>query len=88
MPDALTKQRPGCYRLSLPSGRYFAQFVRGRYHCSAKWGEYFKPDSTRGHHWRAEIRNRNTGELLRYAGVYPRLTDAVESVNTINPVDL
>jgi len=78
----LIKQRAGCYRLRL-SYRRFAQFVRGRYTDNPKWGEDFRP-SAGGRHWLIELRDPDTGSLIRYAGIYASLREAVSAALTLD----
>lgn len=74
----LRKHRPGCYRLTLSDDR-FAQIVKGRFYLSMN---AFVSDDT-GRHWSVEIRNTETGKLLRYAGVWERLSDATEAAKYV-----
>lgn len=74
---ALFAWRPGSRRASIPGGRLFAQFIRGRYYDSPKWGESFKDDAS-GRWWRAEIRRVDDGGLAHHAGIHKNLTAAAE----------
>lgn len=70
----IRKHAPGSYRMTLDDQR-FAQFVKGRFTSSTKWGDEWRRDSS-GRHWAVEIRRTLTGELLCYAGVHPTLRAA------------
>lgn len=75
----LEKHRPGCYRVPL-TGERFAQIVRGSYTSSARWGDEFRRGTPHGRHWAVEIRDSDSGQMMRYAGVWPTLREAVESI--------
>lgn len=81
----IRKHSYGVYRLTLREGCHpqarFAQFIRGRYYDTAKRGVSFK-DDPKGRWWRAEIRDTNTGGLIRHAGIWRTLADCVNEVSS------
>lgn len=78
----LRKHFRGCYRITL-SGNRFGQITKGRYYTSVGGLQDRFEQDNKGRFWSAEIRASDTGTLLRYAGVWPSLKDAVEELTTI-----
>ena len=79
---SIRKHAPGCYRMTLRpflGDERFAQFVKGRFTSSIRWGDEFKRDSN-GRHWKVELRYTKTGEIIRFAGVHTSLRDAMREV--------
>lgn len=78
----------GCYRLWMRGAQTFAQILRARPRAILRAGDAVEqlPDgshepSTDGRVWLVEIRDKATGDLLRYAGVFPTLKAAVEDLS-------
>lgn len=42
----------------------------------------------KGRQWYAEVRDTNAGHIVRFAGIWSSLKDAVEELEGINPLDL
>lgn len=54
--------------------------VQQHYHGCYRWtidGEQFGQVKRDGHQWKAEIRESSTGSLIRYAGIWPTLREAL-----------
>jgi hypothetical protein len=41
-----------------------------------------------GKEWHAEVRRTHDGALVRYAGIWGSRKDAIEELQSINPIDL
>jgi hypothetical protein len=42
----------------------------------------------KGSKWYAEVRDTNAGHIIRFAGIWSSLKDAVDELESINPLDL
>jgi hypothetical protein len=51
-------------------------------------GDRFGQIKRDGREWIAEVRDTNTGTLMRFAGLWKTRKDAFEELVTINPLDL
>lgn len=75
------KHREGCYRGDLGDGR-FVQIRRYRATYLCPPCEKFLPDGT-GRLWGIEVRHTESGDIIRFAGVWDSLRSAKEEAATL-----
>lgn len=61
-----TRHRDGCYRYAAAGKAWFGQIMRD--------------DTLRRPSWHAEIRNSESGAVIRYGGKWARLRDAEDEI--------
>lgn len=50
--------------------------------------DFFGQITKKGREWHAEMRETNTGVIVRFYGIWSSLKDAVDELESINPLDL
>lgn len=76
MTKNLRRHYTGCYRVTLNDDSQFAQILRA----SKRADGTYQPQSD-GREWMVEIRRTASGELARFAGVFPSLKAAVADID-------
>ena len=78
MEPRLIKQRAGCYRTESING-YFGQIVKR----TGSWGEKFGCAVYTSAGWHAEVRNSETGDIVRLAGIWDTRESAYSELRSL-----